>query len=304
LTRDHLDYHGDMEQYFGSKAILFQGSGTEPPRVAVINADDEYGRRLIQASSKSQEVITYGINAGDFHPKDLVVESNGTKFTLACPDGDYPIWSPLLGRVNVYNLLAAAAAAYARGIHPEDIVEAAPRIDRVAGRFERVNAGQPFSVIVDYAHTDDALRNLTSLARDFLTQRGGSGRVITVFGCGGDRDRTKRPLMGEAAGQGSDFVVLTSDNPRSENPMDIINDALPGLQRTGTRYSLQPDRRKAIALAIHEAQPGDIVLIAGKGHEKVQVTNSGTVPFDDVQEATIALQNAGYGAPQEHSAAL
>jgi UDP-N-acetylmuramoyl-L-alanyl-D-glutamate--2,6-diaminopimelate ligase len=153
-------------------------------------------------------------------------------------------------------------------------------------------------VIVDYAHSDDALRNLTAAARDFLAQRGGAGRIITVFGCGGDRDRSKRPLMGEAAGAGSDFVILTSDNPRSENPLDIMNDALPGLQRSGTRYTLEPDRRQAIALAITEAQPGDIVLIAGKGHEKIQVTSSGTVPFDDIEEARKALQAAGYGAAE------
>jgi UDP-N-acetylmuramoyl-L-alanyl-D-glutamate--2,6-diaminopimelate ligase len=155
-------------------------------------------------------------------------------------------------------------------------------------------------VIVDYAHTDDALRNLTAVARDFLAQRGGAGRIITVFGCGGDRDRTKRPLMGDAAGVGSDFVILTSDNPRSENPINIMNDALPGLQRSGTRYTLEPDRRKAIALAIDEANSGDIVLIAGKGHEKVQVTSAGTVPFDDIEEAVNALHKSGYGAAEEH----
>jgi UDP-N-acetylmuramoyl-L-alanyl-D-glutamate--2,6-diaminopimelate ligase len=163
--------------------------------------------------------------------------------------------------------------------------------------------GQPFTVIVDYAHTDDALRNLTALARDFLKQRGGSGRVITVFGCGGDRDRAKRPLMGQAAAGGSDFVVLTSDNPRSENPLDIMNDALPGVQRSGTRYTLQPDRRKAIALAIDEAQAGDIVLLAGKGHEKVQISATGAVPFDDVEVARQALREAGYPSPSGAAAA-
>jgi UDP-N-acetylmuramoyl-L-alanyl-D-glutamate--2,6-diaminopimelate ligase len=178
------------------------------------------------------------------------------------------------------------------------LADAALRLDCVPGRFERVDVGQLFTVIVDYAHTDDALRNLTSVARDFLAQRGGLGRIITVFGCGGDRDRSKRPLMGEAAGAGSDFVILTSDNPRSENPLDIMNDALPGLQRSGTSYKLEPDRRKAIALAIHGTQPGDIVLIAGKGHEKVQVTANGTAPFDDIEEARKALNAAGYGAPE------
>jgi UDP-N-acetylmuramoyl-L-alanyl-D-glutamate--2,6-diaminopimelate ligase len=204
--------------------------------------------------------------------------------------------------VNVYNLLAAGAAAYARNVEPKAIADAAFQLDRVDGRFQRVDVGQPFTVIVDYAHTDDALRNLTALAHDFLAQRGGAGRIITVFGCGGDRDRSKRPLMGDAAGAGSDFVILTSDNPRSENPIDIMNDALPGLQRSGTKYTLEPDRRKAISLAIDEANSGDIVLIAGKGHEKVQVTNAGTVPFDDIEEATKSLLAAGYGTAQGQAA--
>ena len=296
LSREHLDYHGTMEEYFASKTILFKGSGTEPPHAAIINIEDEYGQRLLKLCKKIHEVITYGIGGGDFHAKDLTVEKSGTKFRLVTPRGEYPIWSPLLGRVNAYNLIAASAAAYARNVEPGAIAEAADRLARVAGRFERVDLGQPFSVIVDYAHTDDALRNLTAIARDLLRQRGGPGRVLTVFGCGGDRDRSKRPLMGEAAGVGSDLVILTSDNPRSENPLDIINDALPGLQRSGARYTTEPDRRKAIGLAIHEAQAGDIVLIAGKGHEKVQVTNSGPVPFDDLEVARHALQVEGYGA--------
>ncbi|HEY1731054.1 MAG TPA: UDP-N-acetylmuramoyl-L-alanyl-D-glutamate--2,6-diaminopimelate ligase [Terriglobales bacterium] len=302
LTRDHLDYHATMEKYFESKAILFQGSGTEPPRVAVVNIDDEYGKRIIKLCKKQQEVFTYGMERGDFRAEDVSIQSNGTKFTLVAPSGGYAIWSPLLGRVNVYNLLAASAAAYARNVDPKVIADAAYQLERVDGRFQRVDVGQPFTVIVDYAHTDDALRNLTALAHDFLAQRGGSGRVITVFGCGGDRDRSKRPLMGDAAGAGSDFVILTSDNPRSENPIDIMNDALPGLQRSGTKYTLEPDRRKAIALAMDEANPGDIVLIAGKGHEKVQVTSAGTVPFDDIEEATKALRAAGYGTAREQAA--
>jgi UDP-N-acetylmuramoyl-L-alanyl-D-glutamate--2,6-diaminopimelate ligase len=298
LTRDHLDYHSTMEQYFASKVLLFQGCGTEPPRAAVINAEDEYGQRLLSLCKKQSELISYGIDSGDLHAKNLSIESAGVRFDLVAPQREIPIWSPLLGRVNVYNLIAAAAAAYARDVDPAAIAEGSESLSRVAGRFERVDVGQPFTVIVDYAHTDDALRNLTAVARDFLAQRGGDGRVITVFGCGGDRDRSKRPLMGEAAGRGSDFVVLTSDNPRSENPLDIMNDALPGMQRTGVRYTMEPDRRKAIALAIEEAHPGDLVLIAGKGHEKVQVTQAGTAPFDDIEEARNALRNAGYGEAQ------
>ncbi len=298
LTRDHLDYHGTMEEYFASKAILFTGCGTEPPRVAVINIEDEYGQQLIKALKKQQELITYGFDAGDFRAKDVNIEKSGTNFTLVTPSGEYAIWSPLLGRVNVLNLIAASAAAYARNVELSAVVHAAAGLDKVPGRFERVDVGQPFTVIVDYAHTDDALRNLTAVAREFLAQSGASGRIITVFGCGGDRDRSKRPLMGAAAGAGSDFVVLTSDNPRSENPLDIMNDALPGLQRSGTHYTLEPDRRKAITLAVSEARAGDIVLIAGKGHEKVQVTAAGAVPFDDIEIARTALREAGYATPQ------
>jgi UDP-N-acetylmuramoyl-L-alanyl-D-glutamate--2,6-diaminopimelate ligase len=298
LTRDHLDYHGTMEEYFASKTLLFSGLGTEPPRAAVINVEDEYGQRLIKLLKKQEELFTYSIERGDFHAKDLSIEQAGTRFNLVTPAGQYPIWSPLLGRVNVLNLIAAAAAAYARDIEPIAMVQAADELAQVPGRFERVDLGQPFTVIVDYAHTDDALRNLTAVAREFLAQRGGPGRVITVFGCGGDRDRSKRPLMGEAAGAGSDFVVLTSDNPRSQNPLDIMNDALPGLQRSGTRYTLESDRGKAVGLAIHEAQAGDVVLIAGKGHEKFQVTATGPVPFDDIEVATKALRDDGYATSQ------
>jgi UDP-N-acetylmuramoyl-L-alanyl-D-glutamate--2,6-diaminopimelate ligase len=196
------------------------------------------------------------------------------------------------GRVNVYNVLAAAAAAYARGCSLDEIAKGVEALARVPGRFESVDEGQPFSVVVDYAHTDDALKNLTSLAREFVAK--GGGQVITVFGCGGDRDRAKRPLMGEAAGKGSDFVVLTSDNPRSEDPLAIMNDALLGLQRTGTPYVLEPERRKAIAKAVGEAKSGDIVLIAGKGHERTQTTREGVFPFDDFEVAREELQRLGY----------
>ncbi|MFZ0704810.1 MAG: UDP-N-acetylmuramoyl-L-alanyl-D-glutamate--2,6-diaminopimelate ligase [Candidatus Korobacteraceae bacterium] len=296
LTRDHLDYHETMENYFAAKTILFRGSGVEPPRAAVVNIEDPYGRELLKHCKKHEELITYGVEQGDFHARDVKIEHNGVQFTLVTPGGELPIYTPLLGRVNLYNLIAASAAAYARDVDFKSIAEAADQIAQIAGRFERVDAGQPFTVIVDYAHTPDALINLTALARDFIQQRGGPGRVITVFGCGGDRDRSKRPMMGEAAGNGSDFVVLTSDNPRSENPVDIMNDALPGLQRSGTKYTLEPSRKKAIELAINEAGAGDIVLIAGKGHEKIQETREGTLPFDDVQVARAALEHAGYGA--------
>src|SRR5215470_15576938 len=291
LTRDHLDYHQTMEEYLAAKRILFEGCGTEPPRVAVINADDEYGAQMAKFSNNAgSRVFTYGWNAGDFHVQKVEIASGGTRFDLATPLGPAVMFSPMLGKVNVYNILDAAGAAFARGCSLQDMAAGVAALQRVPGRFERVDCGQPFTVVVDYAHTDDALRNLTALARDFVRE----GRVITLFGCGGDRDRSKRPLMGEAAGRGSDFVVLTFDNPRSEDPLAIMNDALVGLQRSGTKYSTQPDRRAAIAMAIQEARAGDIVLIAGKGHEKVQITSAGPIPFDDVEVARKVLAAAGY----------
>jgi UDP-N-acetylmuramoyl-L-alanyl-D-glutamate--2,6-diaminopimelate ligase len=213
---------------------------------------------------------------------------------MVTPSGTVAMWSPLIGNVNVYNVLAASAAGHARDCSTEAIAKGIFDLTSVPGRFERVDCGQPFTVVVDYAHTDDALRNLTALARDFVARAGLKGKVITLFGCGGDRDRAKRPLMGEAAGKGSDFVVLTSDNPRSEDPLSIINDALVGLQKSGAKYSMEPDRRKAIAFAFQKAAPGDIVLLAGKGHEKVQITREGTIPFDDVDVARENLTALGY----------
>jgi UDP-N-acetylmuramoyl-L-alanyl-D-glutamate--2,6-diaminopimelate ligase len=295
LTRDHLDYHKDMESYFAAKSILFSGCGTPPPRAAVINADDEYGQTLAKATASTNEkIILYGIQNGDFRATNIDLKPDGTAFDLVTPGNTTRIETALIGGINVYNILAAAAATYACGFSLQQIAEAISRFKQVPGRFEKVDCGQPFTVVVDYAHTDDALRNLTSIARDFVRRGNGSGRVITVFGCGGDRDRTKRPLMAQAAGQGSDFVVLTSDNPRSEDPLHIIEDALPALRKTGTRHEVEPDRTKAIQLALREAKPSDVVLIAGKGHEKVQTTREGTFPFDDVQVARDALQQMSY----------
>jgi UDP-N-acetylmuramoyl-L-alanyl-D-glutamate--2,6-diaminopimelate ligase len=295
LTRDHLDYHGTFEKYFAAKRILFEGCGTEPPRASVINIDDEYGKQLLKFSKKQgSEAFSYGIGAGDFHANDLQMTSSGNRFELATPSGPIALFSPLIGQVNVYNVIAACGAAFARGCTPEQISRGIEKMNRVPGRFEKVDEGQPFAVVVDYAHTDDALKNLTRLAREFASRDGAKGKVITVFGCGGDRDRTKRPLMAEAAGKGSDFVVITSDNPRSEDPLNIINDSLAALQRTGTRYTAEPDRRKAIALALAEANDQDIVLIAGKGHEKTQTTRAGVFPFDDFEVAAEELIRLGY----------
>ena len=295
LTRDHMDYHKSMDSYFEAKSILFLGCGTRPPRAAVINADDEYGQSLGQSrKTLNQEVILYGIQNGEFRATNIDLQQDGTKFDLATPSGTVKIETALIGGINIYNILAAAAATFACGCSLQQIAEAITQFKQVPGRFEKVDCGQPFTVVVDYAHTDDALRNLTAIARDFARRGLGLGRVITVFGCGGDRDRTKRSLMAEAAGKGSDFVVLTSDNPRSEDPLQIIDDALPGLRQTGTRYEVEPERKKAIRLALIEAMPGDVVLIAGKGHEKTQITREGTFPFDDVQVAREALQQMSY----------
>ena len=304
LTRDHLDYHHSMEEYFASKQVLFEGCGTDAPRAAVLNTDDDYGQRLLKVSKRrSAEVLSYGLAKGDFHAENVDIGPRGTRFDLVTPEERIPLFSPLIGKVNVYNILAAAGAAYARKCAADAIARGVGALTRVPGRFERVDCKQPFTLVVDYAHTDDALRNLTALAREFVKQAGQKGRVLTLFGCGGDRDRAKRPLMGEAAGRGSDFVVLTSDNPRSEDPLAIINDAMVGLQRSGAKYKVEPDRRAAIALLIHEARPGDIVLLAGKGHEKIQVTAAGTIPFDDVEVARQVLGEAGYDCEAANAAA-
>jgi UDP-N-acetylmuramoyl-L-alanyl-D-glutamate--2,6-diaminopimelate ligase len=194
-----------------------------------------------------------------------------------------------MGRINVYNILAACSAGFSYDLDPGTIANGIAACRAVPGRFERVDEGQPFAVVVDYAHTDDALRNTIAIARELT-----GGRVITLFGCGGDRDRAKRPLMGQAAAQNSDFVVLTSDNPRSEDPLDIMNDALVGLRRYDTPHLIEPDRATAIQRAIERAQPGDVVILAGKGHETYQVLKEGTISFDDRQVARRLLRGFGH----------
>ncbi len=300
LTRDHLDYHGTMDDYFAAKALLFGGSGARPPRVAIVNVDDEYGRRLAENSRKAgSELVRYGIH----HPADCTAQNiayglGGTSFQVKFRGLVLNCRSRLLGEVNVYNVMAAAIAAHARGCSVEQIEDGIANFARVPGRFERVDAGQPFTVVVDYAHTDDALRNLIRIARNMLSSQQSKGRVITLFGCGGDRDRAKRPLMGRAAGEGSDFVVLTSDNPRSEDPMAIIREAQLGLEQTNVKFAIEANRRKAIEIAVSNATAGDVVLIAGKGHEKYQITREGTFPFDDVEVALGVLNRLGYDAQQ------
>jgi UDP-N-acetylmuramoyl-L-alanyl-D-glutamate--2,6-diaminopimelate ligase len=294
LTRDHLDYHETMEKYFAAKRLLFDGTVYPAPRVAVINAHDPHAQELAAAAAKAgAEVRTYGIGQGDWRAAAHTLTSSGAVLELETPVGAAKVTSRLAGEVNILNLLAAFTVAHARGVPFADLVDYVPCLQPVPGRFQSVDAGQPFTVIVDYAHTDDALLNLTTLARQMTAQTG--GRVITLFGCGGDRDRTKRPKMGMAAGQGSDFVVATSDNPRTEEPLAILAEIEPGLKASRVRYTIEPDRVAAIRLALREAKPGDVVLIAGKGHEKVQILGSATIPFDDVQIALSALGEMGYG---------
>ncbi|MBV8115770.1 MAG: UDP-N-acetylmuramoyl-L-alanyl-D-glutamate--2,6-diaminopimelate ligase [Silvibacterium sp.] len=289
LTRDHLDFHGTMENYFAAKRQLFDGSLLDPPRVAVVNIEDIHGAQLaLVAREAGSEIFSYGLGVGEFRAEDIQMSPMGMRFTLLTPTGAIPLETRLTGKVNVYNLLAACAGAYARGLSLDEIRTGVASLLCVPGRFQTVNAGQDFTVVVDYAHTDDALRNLIALARDFVTET--CGKVITLFGCGGDRDKTKRPLMGLAAGEGSDFVVLTSDNPRSEDPEAILQEVLPGLSETGTPFLSEVDRSRAIRLALEAADCGDIVLIAGKGHEKTQTLRSGIIPFDDVEVATEILR--------------
>jgi len=293
LTQDHLDYHGTMENYAAAKKRLFAGVGAPPPRVAVINVDDEYGQQMVNAAGRCEAVWTYGWkpqarSVADFQAENVVLRAGETSFDWKTPRGTVEMRSTLTGRVNVDNLLAASCAALARGMSLEQIAAAAELLRPVPGRFETVPNDLAITVVVDYAHTDDALRNLISLARELVKER--NGRVITLFGCGGDRDRTKRPKMGRAAGEGSDLVILTSDNPRSEEPGSIIAEALVGVRETSADCIVEEDRAGAIEIAIRAARAGDIVLLAGKGHEKVQILKDGTVPFDDVAVATGVLK--------------
>ena len=292
LTQDHLDYHGTMERYAAAKARLFEGVGAPAPRIAVINSDDSASGRMIGAAKRWSEVITFRANASqdrtkpaEFEAHDIVLRAAATSFRLQTAMGNFEVRSKLVGRVNVENLLAAIAAATSRGMALPEAVRIAAELKPVPGRFETVDNALGVTVVVDYAHTDDALRNLIALARGVS-----KGRVITLFGCGGDRDRTKRPKMGRAAGEGSDLVVLTSDNPRSEDPMAIIDEAFAGVRTTTTECIVEPDRAAAISIAVRAAKTGDIVVIAGKGHEKVQVLRDKTVPFADVAVASAVLR--------------
>jgi UDP-N-acetylmuramoyl-L-alanyl-D-glutamate--2,6-diaminopimelate ligase len=278
-----------MEAYFQAKEKLFQGAGGPPPKYAVVNRDDDASRR-IRVSPKT-EMLDYGF-AQDamIRPRSVQSGLNGLKFDVQFRKQRFPVESPLIGRINVYNILAACATGLTYAIAPEVIANGIASLQAVPGRFERVDEGQPFAVVVDYAHTDDALRNVIAVARALNPKR-----VITLFGCGGDRDRTKRPLMGAAAAEASDLVVLTSDNPRSEDPLAIMNDALVGIRRFDVPHVIEPDRETAIKRALQEAREGDIVILAGKGHETYQVLKDRTIDFDDRAVAREVLHGYGYG---------
>ncbi len=289
LTRDHLDFHGSMEAYFTAKQLLFAGSGGPPPRYSAINRDDEWGRRLPGPGTIS-EVLWYGLGADAMvRARHIHFGLNGLRFDVAYGKTRFEIRSPLIGKINVYNILAACCAGMTYQFPAEVIERGIAGCQGVPGRFELVDEGQPFAVVVDYAHTDDALKNTISVARGLNPKR-----LITVFGCGGDRDRTKRPIMGQVAGEGSDLVVVTSDNPRSEDPLQIMNDVLVGVRRTDRRTIVEPDRAAAIRKAIEEARAGDIVLVAGKGHETYQIFRERTIHFDDREVAREALRGFGF----------
>jgi len=272
LSRDHLDFHASMEEYFQTKARLFD---PERSAVAVVNADDPYGRLLVE----SARMPTHPYALDD--AVDLEVGAGGSRFRWQGEEVELPLG----GRFNVANALAAATAARLLDVPASTIAAGLSATASVAGRFEMVDAGQPFSVIVDYAHTPDGLEQLLTAAREVA----GGHRVIVVFGCGGDRDRTKRPAMGDVAGRLADRVVVTSDNPRSENPRAIIDEVMAGV---GSRRAatVEPDREQAIVLALHEAEPGDVVVIAGKGHETTQTIGERVLPFDDRQVTRSQLE--------------
>jgi UDP-N-acetylmuramoyl-L-alanyl-D-glutamate--2,6-diaminopimelate ligase len=281
LTRDHLDFHGDMDAYFAAKRVLFDTLLREDGH-AIVNAADDRAAALRAASRGT--VWTFGIGeetGADLCATDVSLSLGGTRFRARTPVGELVVESPLLGRFNVENLLGALGAALALGLPAAAVLRGLQSVTGVPGRLERVAAGQDFSVIVDYAHTDDALKNLLETVRELRPRR-----IITVFGCGGDRDRTKRPLMGAVASRSSDVVVVTSDNPRSEPPEAIIEEIVRGMNGgRGAERHVIVDRRDAIAKALELAGPGDAVVIAGKGHETSQALRDRTVPFDDRQVA-------------------
>ncbi len=296
LTREHMDFHKTFEDYFAAKKRLFEGTGAGAPEVAVLNADDEFGQRLAGLAKKT---VTYGLESdADITTKKFQLTFDGLMFTAHTPNGRVHVVSRLVGRINVYNILAAIGAAQALDLSNDVIENGIRNLESVSGRFQRIDLGQPFLVIVDYAHTDDALENLIRTARELNPK----GRIITLFGCGGEKDRTKRPVMGEVTGRLSDLTILSSDNPRREDPLKIISDLIVGLQKTAGKYLIEPDREKAISMAMEEARSGDIVLLAGKGHENYQILADRTIAFDDREMARRALRERGFAGPRNDQA--
>jgi UDP-N-acetylmuramyl-tripeptide synthetase len=288
LTRDHLDYHKTMENYFDAKLRLFDGRLGSVPKSSVVNLDDEYGLKLAEMrGAKGQRVVTYALNKdADVRASEVEVKLTGTSFLLSTPIGNRKLKSPLVGVPHVYNILSAVAAAIELGFEFENIIQGVEKCTGAPGRFEPVPHDGDFAVVVDYAHTDDALVNVLKTARNVS-----KNNVITVFGCGGDRDRTKRAPMGEAAALYSDFVILTSDNPRAEDPLQILDDVEVGLKKHATPYLKIADRRAAINHAIAAAKTGDVVMIAGKGHEDYQIIGKEKFHFDDREVASEALRS-------------
>lgn len=279
LTRDHLDYHGTLENYFEAKCRLFDGTGTGgPPRAAVVNLDDAHGRMLAARLADHPRLITYGESPEALvRATDVALGFKETVGRLVWPGGSAPFVSPLIGRYNVSNLLAAVAASCALGRDPAEFLHALPSFRAPAGRMERIEAGQDFNVLVDYAHTDDALRNALGMLRAITP-----GRLLVVFGCGGNRDRTKRPLMTRAVQEFADLAWATADNPRSEPLERIFADMRTGVVQP-ERIHFVEERRRAISLALDAARPGDSLLVAGKGHETFQEFADTVIPFDDRQ---------------------
>ncbi|MCY7347845.1 MAG: UDP-N-acetylmuramoyl-L-alanyl-D-glutamate--2,6-diaminopimelate ligase [Pyrinomonadaceae bacterium] len=289
LTRDHLDYHLTMENYYDAKKQLFDGRLGETPKSSVINIDDDWGAKLAaELKSNNRNVVTFALenNSADLTAENVEVSLiKGTSFDLKTPRGSKKITSPLVGKPHVYNMLAATAVALELGYDLDKISEGLKTCAGAPGRFERVAHDGDFAVVVDYAHSDDALLNTLRTARGLT-----SGKIITVFGCGGDRDKTKRAPMGEVAGENSDLVIVTSDNPRTENPLQIIAEIEIGLKKTDCKYLIISDRREAIHRAIQKAKPNDVVLIAGKGHETYQIVGNDKFHFDDREIAREALE--------------